>query len=198
MKELSMLPKILHVASYAKANFEIFWGLSWATMNPEQEFANVLKEHKNFFIISKDAHFTASIIYLWHLFDNNEPKAPSFFRCLNEIKNKINSNTHELLCVEYEKIYDRAKPLVTRVRHNTVAHFNCEISEKDIFNKKNKTWVDVYAIFNDSAKFAEKLAKESGVSIENVLTPPPDFLLRADTENLLHALNSHIFHKMKV
>ena len=198
MNKSNIIPIILRVASYAKANFEIFCVLSLATMNHEKKFANVLKEHNNFFIISKDAHFTASIIYLWHLFDKDEPKSPSFIRYLNEIKNKISSDTYELLHIEYEEVYARAKPLVTIVRHNTVAHFNCEISESDIFKRINKTWIDVRAIFNDSARLAENLAKESGVSIDNVLKPPPDSLLMDDTENLLHALDNYLFHKTKV
>lgn len=44
----------------------------------------------------------------------------------------------------------------------------------------------------------QKLAKESGVSIDNVLKPPPDSLLMDDTENLLHALDNHLLHKTKV
>ncbi len=198
MKESNVLSKMLRVASYAKANFEIFFVLSDAFMNPAQKFANVLKENKNFFITSKDAHCIASIIYLWHLFDEKEPKAPSFLRYLKKIENEISRDSYKSLENEYKELYSRAKPLVTIVRHNTVAHFNTEYSEEDILNKINITWIDVRGIFNDSANFAEKLAKETSVSIDSMLKPPDDFLLMNDTEKLLHALNNQLLHKMKV
>lgn len=151
-----VLSDLITSAGSAKAHFEVWWALA---SEAKPALVGVMNAHSDFFRASYDAHYTAFLVYLAHLYDKR-PDSSSIPNYLRETVSMIDAASLPKLRDEYEALAARAAPLIT-ARHKTVAHVDAELSEKDVFAPFGVTWNDVRDVVYDSANFVARLAGTS-------------------------------------
>ena len=180
MNRSKVLADLVSSATGAKTHYDIWWA---QVSDAKPEFASTMNEHSDFFRASQDAHYTASFIYLAHLFDKRADSS-SLPTYLTLIRDQTERMEFQEIKRRYIALANRATPLIT-VRHKTVAHVDARLSEKDVFAPLNITWNEVRSIVHDAAAFVEQLA---GAPHQGAVGIPRDGRLAEATLKLLKAL----------
>jgi hypothetical protein len=118
-----------------------------------------MNAHRDFFLASYDAHYTAFFVYLAHLYDTRRD-ASSIPTYLREGASTIDAALLRSLQAEYDALAARAAPMI-KARHKTVAHVDAKLSDKDLFATLAVTWNQIRDVVYDSATFVAKLAGTS-------------------------------------
>jgi hypothetical protein len=142
-----------------------------------------MNRHSDFFRASQDAHYTACIIYLAHIFDKR-PDSSSLATYLALIRDQTEPTQFQEIEARYTGLAHRATPLIT-VRHKTVAHVDARLSDQDVFAPLNITWNEVRSIIYDAAALVEQLA---GAPHQGAVGIPRDGRLSEATLKLLRAI----------
>ena len=179
-----ILNDLVRSASRAKIHYEVWWAQE---SEAKPDLATVMKEHSEFFLASADAHYTALLINLAHLYDKR-PDSSSLFTFLNESVNSIESNYLILLWEEYDALAIRAAPLIT-VRHKTVAHIDAKLSQQAVFASLDTIRNNqVREIVYDTAVYVAKLAGTNDLGSIGIAR---DRRLIECTLKLIHALQKN-------
>jgi len=180
MNRSKVLADLVSSASFAKTHYDVWW----AQMNEAKPlFASTMNSHRDFFLASQDAHYTAFFIHLAKIFDKRSDSS-SLATYLELICDHIEPTQFQVIETRYTELAHRATPLIT-VRHKTVANVDAFLSEKDVLAPLKITWNEVRSIIYDAAALVEYLA---GAPHQGAVGIPRDGRLSKATLKLLGAI----------
>lgn len=180
MKSSKILADVISSATGAKTHFDVWWA---QMSEAKPQHVAVMNEHRDFFLASQDAHYTACFIYLAHLFDKRSDSS-SIPTYLAVIRGSTDPTKFQDIESCFSELARRATPLV-KIRHKLVAHVDVGLSEKDVFDPLKITWKEVRSIIYDTVGFVEELA---GAPHQGAVGIPRDGRLSEGTSKLLRAL----------
>lgn len=146
-----LLQDVEESATCTRAHMEIFWTLA---SEARKSHIRQLNHHPDFFMASQDAHYTAFVISLGHLYDET-PKTSSIGAYLRLVSNDARYEK----CIETYEQLRLIAPKFLRIRNATVAHKNARLSEKDIVKPLDLTWNDIREFVYNSTSLVEELLK---------------------------------------
>lgn len=180
MKPSKILADLIISATGAKVHYDVWWA---QMSDAKPQHVAIMNEHSDFFRASQDAHYTASFIYLAHLFDKR-PDTSSLPTYLAAIRGSTDPAKFQDVESRFSALASRATPLVT-VRHKLVAHVDSGLTEKDVFAPLKISWNQIRSIIYDTAAFVDELA---GAPHPGAVGIPRDGRLGEATLKLLRAL----------